>query len=53
MAMFNILYRQKWYIHQQSSIITVITSLFPLMAGGENICEINALFDALKSQRKE
>ena len=27
--------------------------LFPLMAGGENICGINALFGAVRRQREE
>ena len=49
--MFNILGREKLNI-RQNSIITVRIPLFPLMAGGENVCEINALFGALKAKGK-
>ena len=43
--MFHILGKEKWNIRQQISIITVRIPLFFLMTGGENICEINVLFD--------
>lgn len=45
--------REKWNICQRNSIITLRKLLFPLMAGSENICEIDALFGGLKGQREE
>ena len=33
--------------------VNVLLPLFPLMAGGENICGINALFGAVRRQREE
>ena len=38
---------------QENSIITVRIPMCPLMASGETIWDINALFGELKSQRGE